>query len=230
MENKVQPYWAQLDTGTKTLSTHKWAPQEQLQTLVNSLGDTTTEILHQAHTIALATCPTQLNTPSPGQHHQKRQTARLRNKYIRLRRRLKEANDPTTPNHTQPNPQEETLQHLAKQANPPPPTPTQAPPDPHSPPTPPSQWTPQLRRQVDQLIKGRLQNLDKQDASYVVQQHTKRLRKLAETKQKTGNKMMTGQYQQSTGHALRILKDGDRLLAEPAQIIQEVLHKHDRPP
>jgi hypothetical protein len=84
------------------------------------------------------------------------------------------------------------------------------------------------------LIKGRLQNLDKQDASYVVQQHTKRLRKLAETKQRIGNKMMTGQYQQSTRHALRILKDGDRLLTEPAQIIQKcytsMTDHHNAPP
>jgi hypothetical protein len=137
MENQVKPYWAAIEKGQQNLTSPKWAPTAQLQHLVNTLGDSTTEIFNRAHTIALETCPTKKTTPST-QHHQRRQTSRLRTKYLRLRSHLKtphHSTSSTPPPHT--HSLDETLQQLAKQANPPPC------PNARFPPTPPIHSTPQ---------------------------------------------------------------------------------------
>jgi hypothetical protein len=72
-----------------------------------------------------------------------------------------------------------------------------------------------------QPIKASLRDIDQKDASFsAVQRHMDRQQKLADSNKKLGNKVMTGQYKQSTKHALRVLKDRDSLLTKPEDIIE----------
>jgi hypothetical protein len=101
METQVRPYLgSNRNRPTKPNLTQMGPNLNSSKHLVNTLGDSTTEIFNRAHTIALETCPTKKTTPST-QHLQKRQTSRLRNKYLRLRRHL-ENHPPLHPLHSLP--------------------------------------------------------------------------------------------------------------------------------
>jgi ribonuclease HI len=72
-------------------------------------------------------------------------------------------------------------------------------------------------------IKTALKKLDLKDASYTVQKHRERQQKLVDARLKMGNKLMTGQYKQSTKHALRVLKDENgNIITEPDQVKQHI--------
>jgi ribonuclease HI len=77
---------------------------------------------------------------------------------------------------------------------------------------------PELGAKVNTKLKTKLKELDKRDASYVVQKHRARIQRLADNNLKLGNKIMTGQAGHSNKYTLRILKDGDTLLTKPDQV------------
>jgi hypothetical protein len=189
MEDQVNPIWTKLDHGLTTVTAPKWAPRAHLQTMVNTLGDTTTELFHQAHQIALQTCPTK--TPHPhSQHYQSRKTTRLRIKYLSLRRRLQ---DKTTARNqeTEPHPHDVAPAAPSQTGQPPPypehrPPHGQPPPHPTSRPTPPERWTPKLKTQVTQLIHHRLNALDKKCQLRCPTTHQERTRTAGRCQPKSG--------------------------------------------
>jgi hypothetical protein len=216
MGNHVLPHWEQIDSlGEQGLQLPKWDSPEALQQLVNSLGNRMTEILSQGHKIALEVCTTKQQGPHSPRHHQSRKTARLRTKYVKVRQKLcdirYEGGQLLNTQHDM------ILLDLLKEQ--------QSKRgdeisggemiDPEE----------QLRgeggKEVETAISQKLKNIDVKDASYTVQRHRERQQKVAESNQKLGNKIMTGQYKPAMKHALRVLKDGNKLLTEPADIIDK---------
>ena len=235
LDTQIHPYWHQIDTGVIKAGDPKWAPQQQLQKEVNALGDRMTAILKQALSTAMEVCSTTVRKPHSTQHHQKRSTARQRTHLLKMRRKIRETrrDDPLSPTSWK---QDQELVKIIKQVQ-------------DRSRTGETQEDPlasdaqanveEILKSatgilVDQTIKEKLKELDKKDASYTVQKHRSRMQKLADKNQKVGNKIMTGQYNQSNKYALRILKDGDKILTKPEQILHKchssLQHHHQVPP
>jgi hypothetical protein len=216
MDKQVLPYWENIESGAIHLQSPMWDTPEALQALVNKLGDQTTKLLQAGHDIALHVCGTVRKGPHSPQHHQRRAMARLRQKYTKLRQRLKEIRYAHEPQSSGKN--DQALVEMMSKANKSSATDT----DPvalHLDPE--AHLRSDLGKTLEGQIKSTLKELDLKDASYTVQEHRKLQQKLADDKQKMGNKIVTGQHQQSTRYALRVLQDGKQLLTEPQQIVDK---------
>ena len=241
LETQVHPYWERLEKGTTRPTDPKWAPQQQLQAEINVLGDRMTAIFQQALSTALEVCTTVTQAPKSSEHHQKRSTARQRAKLIKMRHRIRDIRQGiiTSPipthAHISTYKVDQEIEQLIQQ-----------------------EWDWQAGKgnqdekqptreyrnmeltlqsnmgiQIDRTIKEKMKEVDRRDASYTVQKHRNRMQRLADNRQKVGNKIMTGQFTQSNRYALRILKDGDRILTQPNQILQKCytsLQQHHQVP
>ena len=90
LENNVKPYWENLDQNGITMQTPQWAHRDGMQETINEFGNRVTDILSKGHQIALQVCTTQAKGNHQVQHYQLRSTARVRNKYLRLQKRLRQ--------------------------------------------------------------------------------------------------------------------------------------------
>ena len=212
MENEVQPYWAKLEAKQITPTDPKWEPTAALQTKVDMLGDRLTDILSKGNQIALQVCKTRQQGLPSKVHHQNRTTARARAKYLRLKHRLRQIRYEET--QVQESKDDRTLAQLLREHA--------SDNEQHSQG---GEIEDRLKGQsgkaLEAHIKEKIKEIDQKDASYVVQRHRERHQRLAQDNQKLGNKIMTGQYKPALRYALRVLKDGNRILTEPNDIIEK---------
>lgn len=220
----VLPHWETVDRlGEAGLKLPKWDSNEALQAMVDRFGNTVTDVLTQGHQIALQVCTTKQQGPHSPQHHQSRKIARLRSKYIGLRRRLRDLRYAGAPLlNTQ---QDDILVQMLKEKQ-------SAADTAESLPEPEDQLRGELGKQVEAQITQTLKEIDAKDASYTVQRHRERQQKLADCNQKLGNKIMTGQHKPALKHALRVLKDDNKIITKPADVVAKChksLSEHHSP-
>ena len=176
------------------------------------LGDRLTDILSKGNQIALQVCKTRQQGLPSKVHHQNRTTARARAKYLRLKHRLRQIRYEEA--QVQESKDDRTLAQLLREHA--------SDNEQHSQG---GEIEDRLKGQsgkaLEAHIKEKIKEIDQKDASYVVQRHRERHQRLAQDNQKLGNKIMTGQYKPALRYALRVLKDGNRILTEPNDIIEK---------